>query len=77
MTSRLCPQAEPHTVHFLPLNGIRLPDMRPRAILIATLLLVVIVVAIIVGWATVGDRPGPLNTRAFFHSVDVKAGTSN
>ena len=41
------------------LNGIRLPGMRPRAILIAALMLVVIVAAIIVGWAMVGDRPGP------------------
>lgn len=38
--------------------------MRPRAILIAALLLVVIVVTLIVGWAMVGDRPGPLNTHA-------------
>ena len=44
--------------------------MRPRAILIAALLLVVIVVGIIVGWAMIGDRPGPLNSRAFFHSVE-------
>jgi hypothetical protein len=41
--------------------------MRPRAILIAALLLVVIVAAIIAGWAMVGDRPGPLNARAFSH----------
>jgi hypothetical protein len=33
--------------------------MRPRAILIAALMLVGIVAAIIVGWAMVGDRPGP------------------
>lgn len=51
--------------------------MRPRTILIAALLLVVIVAAIIVGWAMVGDRPGPLNTRAFSPAVDMGAGTSS
>ena len=51
--------------------------MRPRAILVAALLLVVIVAAIIVGWAMVGDRPGPLNTRAFSHAVYMEAGTSS
>jgi hypothetical protein len=59
------------------LNGIRLPGMRPRAILIAALLLVVLVAAIIVGWAKVGDRPGPLNTRAFSHAQGMGAGTSS
>lgn len=50
--------------------------MRPRGILIAALLLLVIVAANIVVWAMVGDRPGPLNARAFSHAVDVRAGTS-
>ncbi len=38
--------------------------MKPRGILTAALVLVVIVVAIIVAWATFGDRPSPMNSTA-------------
>jgi hypothetical protein len=36
--------------------------MKPRATLIAALVLVVIVVAVIVAWASFGDRPGPMSS---------------
>jgi hypothetical protein len=36
-------------------------------------LLVVIVVAIIVGWVTVGDRPGPMISAALYQSEDCDA----
>lgn len=35
--------------------------MKPRGVLVAALLLVVIVVDVIVAWAIFGDRPGPMN----------------
>ncbi|WP_257223521.1 MULTISPECIES: hypothetical protein [unclassified Arthrobacter] len=38
--------------------------MKPRGILIAALVLVIIVVAVIVAWATFGDRPGPMSSTA-------------
>lgn len=39
--------------------------MKPRGILIAALVLVVIVVAIIVAWAIFGGRPSPTSFTAF------------
>ncbi|WP_286179694.1 hypothetical protein [Arthrobacter sp. ISL-95] len=38
--------------------------MKPRGTLIAALVLVVIVVALIVAWASFGDRPGPMSSTA-------------
>jgi hypothetical protein len=35
--------------------------MKPRGILIAAFLLVVIVMVVIVAWASFGDRPSPMN----------------
>lgn len=42
--------------------------MKPRAIPVAALLLMVVVVAIIVAWVSFGDRPSPMTSAGVYSS---------